>query len=243
MGKISSKLAEILGRLLKVAMAAVLVPLAIGLLGGMLGQLELISAGAVPVRRLLGWGFATYVGIHLLLYRPVALFQASHRMFSALAVWLFGGQVASTEDASAGKAKPKGKAKTEKGGAKTGQSSTLVAFSPYVIPSYMVLVCALAWALRHWIARAWIDAPAAVLIGMALAFHWAMTADDLQPQRAQWHIETYLLAVSLIFILTMLVGGACLPWALPEFSFVSALADGYARAQAIYAALVQQLFL
>ena len=242
MGKLTSNVLTVLSRVVKGLMVAVLVPMAIGLLTGMLGQLEITSATGRAFRDWVQLGFVTYVGIHIVLYRPAAIFQASHRIFSALAVWLFGGQVASVEQSGGGKSgKGKGGGKSAKGESKT-QGSTLVAFSPYVIPLYTVLVCAAGWLLSRWVDRAVLDAPVSVLIGATIAFHWLMTADDLQQQRARWHLETYLIAVGLIFVLTLLIGGACIPWAIPEFSFVRALADGLARAQAIYAMLIGRLF-
>ncbi len=240
MGKITSKASSLFGRLVKIIVVAALIPLVIGLLLGMLLQLEGIGISGVNVRTLVSWGFLTYVGIHELLYRPVSLFRASHRLFSALAVWLFGGQVASVE--GQGQGSGKGKTKGAKAADPASQGSTLVAFSPYVIPSYMVLLCVLSWALTHWVERAVIEGPVVVLIGMAMAFHWLMTANDLQQQRERWHVETYLLAIGLVFILTLLVGGACLPLAVPEFSFVQALGDGVSRAQLMYSTLIQRLF-
>ena len=242
MGKASSKVKAVLGRLLKILMVVVLIPLIIGLLLGILAQLELISVLGVSVRELVTWGFVTYVGVHVLLYQPVPLFRVSHRMFSALAVWLFGGQVTTTEGQGAG---GKGREKaTKRAVADTSaQGSTLVAFSPYVVPSYLVLVCAMAWLLARWVDRMFTEGPVTVLIGVTIAFHWLMTADELQQQRSRWHVETYLLALGLVFLLTLMIGGACLPWAVPEFSFVRALGDGFSRAQAIYTTIVQRLFL
>jgi hypothetical protein len=241
-GKISSSVLTVVGRLLKVAMVVVVVPLAIALLLSLLNQLNLLSAsGDVAFRDWVLRGAWTYIGIHLLLYRPVRLFRISHWLFSTLAVWLFGGQVASVEQ---GRGKG-GKGRESKGGRgeAAAQGSTLVAFSPYVIPLYTVLVCAVGWALGRSLDRALIDGPVSFCIGMTMAFHWLMTADQLQQQRGQWHLETYLLAIGLVFVLTLIVGGACLPWAVPEVSFVRALADALARAQAMYSAIVQQLFL
>lgn len=242
MGKISSSVVGVVGRLLKVTMVAVVVPLAIALLLSLLDQLNLPSAsGDATFRDWVLRGAWTYIGIHLLLYRPVRLFRISHRLFSTIAVWLFGGQVASVgqEGGKGGKGK---EAKGSKGDA-GAQGSTLVAFSPYVIPLYTVLVCAAGWVLARSMDRAVLDGPVSFLIGMTMAFHWLMTADQLQQQRGQWHVETYLLAIGLVFVLTLIVGGACLPLAVPEVSFVRALADALTRAQAIYAAIIQQLFL
>jgi len=241
MGKISSSVVSVVGRLLKVAMVVIVVPLAVALLLSLLDQLNVPSAsGGATFREWVLRGAWTYIGIHLLLYRPVRLFRISHRLFSTLAVWLFGGQVASVEQ-GAGKG---GKGKESKGGKgeAAAQGSTLVAFSPYVIPLYTVLVCAAGWALGRSLDRALVDGPVSFLLGMTLAFHWLMTADQLQQQRDQWHVETYGLAIGLVFVLTLIVGGACVPWAVPEVSFVRALADALARAQAIYSAIIRQLF-
>ena len=176
----------------------------------------------------------------MLLYRPVALFKGGQWVFETLAVWLFGGQVSSVGESGGG-----GKGKGGKGGKAdpAAQGSTLVAFSPFVIPLPVILVCAAGWLAAKWIARSWIDGPTAFLIGLTIGFHWLMTADELQQQRDRWHLETYLLAIGLVFVLTLLLGGACLPWAVPEFSFVRALSEGFASTQSIYATLVQRLFL
>jgi hypothetical protein len=234
----SNQLKQWLARALKVAMVALLVPLAIGLLAGVLGQLDVMIASGGTVQAWVRWGVLTYAGIHLLLVRPVALFRASHALFSGMAVWLFGSQVSSVQQAGGGKAKG--------GGPKSdaaAQGSTLVAFSPYVVPLYVVLTCATGWLLGRWLDRVWVDGPVSFLLGFFMAFHWLMTAEDLQGQRSRWHFETYLLALGLVFVLTLLVAAACLPWAVPDFSFVRALSEGLARAQEIYATNLQRLFL
>ena len=240
MAKTSSKIVEILSRLVKTVMVVLLIPLAVGLLLGILAQLDLATFSGATFRQWVLWGFTTYAGIHLLLYRPTTLFQVSHRLFSTLAVWLFGGQVSSVDQSSSG-----GKGKAGKGakGESLAQGSTLVAFSPFVIPLPMILVCAAGWLAAKWLERSWIDGPTAFLIGLTMGFHWLMTADELQQQRDRWHLETYLLAIGLVFVLTLLLGGACLPWAVPEFSFIRALSDGLAHTQSIYSTLIQRLFL
>ena len=238
MAKPSSSFSSILARCLKAVMVAVLLPLPIGVLAGILEQLDLISLSGATYREWVTWGFVAYIGFHVLLYRPVTLFRMSHRVFSMLALWLFGGQVSSVEGAGEGPAK---KDKGHKGQLEA-QGSTLVAFSPYVIPVYTVLICALGWLSRQWGPRSFVYGPVSFLIGATMGFHWLMTADGLQQQRKRWHVETYLLAISLVFLLTLLVSGVCLPWAMPEFSFIQALADGLLRAKVMYTSSFQQLF-
>jgi len=218
-------------------MVALVLPLVAGLLVSILKHLELASQSGRTFREWIVLGFLTYVGIHVLLYRPVTLFRASHRIFSTLAVWLFGGQVSSVEDA--GKGAGKGKSKEAEA---SPQGSTLVAFSPYVVPVYTIMACALGWVLQGWLARQWIDGPVTFLIGMTAGFHWLMTADDLQKQRSRWHLETYLLAIGLVFALTLVVGAACLVWTVPEFSFTTAFAEGLSTAGRLLTSAFRQLF-
>lgn len=250
MGKIRSSLGELLSRILKGLTVAVLLPVVVGLL---VGVRERLAAVDVAGTALLAWvdrGALTYAGIHLLLYRPEALFRASHRVFSTIAVWLFGGQVASVDQASSGGGRraKKGddKGKDEKAGKRSAgpQGSVLVAFSPYVVPIYTILVCLAGWGSAQF-AQVEIYRLAPIvgfLAGLTLMFHWLMTADDLQEQRSRWHLETYLIAVALVFLVTLVIGAACLPWAVPEFSFGPAVSEGVSRAQSIYATLIQRLF-
>ena len=240
MGQLGSSVKGWLARGLKAAVVAVLVPTAIGLLMGILGELDRMTLAGGTFREWIATGFATYVGLHLLLYRPVTLFRASHRLFSALAVWLFGGQVASVQAGVGGKAK--GKSSKREGADAGAQGSTLVAFSPYVVPLSVVLMCAVGWLLQRTAWWSWLDGPVSFGVGVAIAFHWVMTADELQQQRSRWHVETYLLALALVFMLTMVIAAACLPGAVPEFSFIDALANGLSAAQEILTTLVQRLF-
>ncbi len=99
MGKLASNIQTVLGRIIKAVVVAALIPVAIGVLVGTLAQFKSASVEGVDVTRWLAWGFGSYLGVHILLYRPVSLFRISRTMFSSLAVWLFGGQVASVEQA------------------------------------------------------------------------------------------------------------------------------------------------
>ena len=242
----SNAVFEILARLIKAVMVVVLVPLVLGLLSGLLTQLDVPTANGPTFRQWVEWGFMTYIGVHLLLVRPETLFELSHRGFSMLAVWLFGGQVASTESSGSGGGDSGKSAKSGKGSAKgaaASQGSPLVVFSPYVVPLAVLLISALGWLASQWLERIWVDQPLGFLLGFAAAFHWIMTADELQQQRARWHVETYLLAIGLVFTVTLIIGGSSLAWSIPGFSFARALADGCAGAQAIYQQLIQRLFL
>lgn len=246
MGKIRSEVANAVSRIIKAMTVVALLPVVIGLLLGIREQLALVSLSNGSARQWIEWGLAAYVGIHVVLYRPVALFRGSHAVFSSMAVWLFGGQVASTDQAMSSSEKKRArdeKREQAQRGERSARGSVLVAFSPYVVPVATVLCCIAGWGLKRWMGSTDLDAPLYFLIGMSIAFHWLMTADELQEQRSRWHLETYLLAVSLVFGVTLVIAAACLPLVAPELSFVQMLSNGFSQTQAIYTTLIQRLFL
>lgn len=217
---------QLFARIVKCLMVVLMVPLLIGVVSGTAYRLEGISYNGATAYSWVIWGFLTYVGIHLILFRPYWLFLISHRIFSTLAVWLFGGQVASVDEESG---RGKGRIEAE------GDGSPLVAFSPYIVPFYTLLICLSVVFIRQWVDTAsW--APAILFsVGLSLAFHWLMTADELQEERSRWHLETYLLAISMVFLITLSISGWGLQLAVPEFSFTEALQDGFVRTRKMYA--------
>ena len=232
-----------LSRLVKAAMVILLVPSVIGMVDAVMRHLNDIALHHRMAGYWVSWGFLSYVGLHLLLFRPRAMFHSSHRMFAVVAGWLFGGHVTSVEEGTrVSGSKRRKNASDDEETVSTAAGSPLVAFSPYVIPFYTILVCGLSVLARRQLPQAAIEIPAAFAVGVSMAFHWIMTADDLQEQRGQWHVETYLLAIVLVFLLTLVIASACMPWALPQFSFGTVMSDGVARSRALYEAIYGQLF-
>src|SRR3989338_5752337 len=98
MAKPLSKFLRVVSRVIKVAVGVLLIPPVVGLLAGLRSQLSPVAAGS---KSWFDWaviGVSSYVTLHLLCYKPAALFQVSHRLLSGIALWLFGGQVSTTED-------------------------------------------------------------------------------------------------------------------------------------------------
>ena len=243
MHKVQSKLVHILRRLLKVVIAAfVIPPLAVSLVSLMRDHLLIDTQ--LSKTTFIEWidrGFLSYLGVHILLYRPAPLFRLFHQWFSTVSGWLFGGQVASVERTRAPARRGRSAGKGDAGGS-GADGSTLVAFSPYAVPFSMMLVCVIGWIANRWLSRSWTDGPIGFCIGVAIAFHWLMTADELQQQRKRWFVETYLLAIELVFVITVLLGAMCLPLVIPDFSFIQWLADALQQAQMMYTTTFQQLF-
>ncbi len=242
MAKAPSTFLHLLGRFGKGLVGALLIPPVIGFALGLYRGLEPLTARAHSCADWFLWGVMGYVALHLLFYKPTVLFRASHALLARLAGGLFGGQVATVDpDAPAG-SKPKAKSK---GSGKSGgsrQGSTLVALSPYLVPLAVILVSLGAWAASHWVETSALSGVASLLLGVALTFHLAMTAEDLQQDRARFPVELYLMALALSGLASLLVAICCLPLAVPGFSIPSALADAMASDRAMYTAIIHTLF-
>ncbi|MBI4323060.1 MAG: hypothetical protein HY596_02145 [Candidatus Omnitrophica bacterium] len=234
-----STVARWIGRLVKLVIGLLLVPPFLGVAAGVWRQL---GEGAAGSKSFADWallGIVGYVGVHLFVVQPKALFRAQHRLLSTLSVWLFGGQV-TTEP-------PKGEKKSEKtekgkGSAEGAQGSTLLVLSPYLIPLYTMLACVASWVLKRSLHSELLDPITAVLIGASLSLHWVMAADDLQQNRKRFPVDAYLLALVLIGLVSSVVVALCLPMAVPSFSVPGVFAEAMRQAHAIYAAVFGALF-
>lgn len=240
MAKPLSNFSTLLGRVVKGIVGILLIPPVIGLAVGMYRQLESISLWDRLASQWFGWGVVSYVGVHLFFYKPTALFHVSHAMLAKIAVWLFGGQVA-TGGAAASKS-PKAHPNA-KGKPHAAQGSTLVVLSPYLIPFYVILVSVLAWLAAHWWSSEVVNAVAILLIGVSLLLHVCMTADDLQQDRSRFPVEMYLIALAISWLGSLIVTTLCLSMAVPGFSLAGVFAEATATTHTIYATLIKTLFL
>ena len=231
-----------LGRFVKILIGVSLIPLALGIALGIRQQLERWLIGPKSFAEWVALGALSYLGLHLFVYKPQLLFRVQHRLLSRLSVWLFGGQVATTTPkGEPSKNDKKGKGKS-KGAGEGSQGSTLLVLSPYLIPLYTLFACLASWVLKRWLTPALVDPATGFLVGATLMLHWVMAADDLQQDRNRFPPDAYLLALSLIAVVTLVVVSLCLPMAVPDFSLPSVFAEALARARAIYTSVLHTLF-
>ena len=242
MGALTSTIASWFGRLVKLVIAFCLIPPFLGLVMGIWSQLEGVVAGSKSVAEWAMLGAVGYVGVHLFLLQPKALFQAQHRLLSKLSVWLFGGQVAT--EPPKGSTREKKADKSEKGskGSDGPQGSTLLVLSPYLVPLYAILICLVSWALGRWANVPRLDEATGVLVGAAVSLHWVMAAGDLQQNRSRFPFDAYLLALALIGIVSSTVVALVLPLAAAPFSIPAVFAEALRQSQAVYSAVWQALF-
>ncbi len=238
MAKIASRVSHVISRVIKGLVGIVLIPPAIGLAIGIARQLDVVPAGLHSYSTWWRWGIVGYVGMHVLFYKPRAMFRVHHAMLARVARWFFGGQVSTTEGGAS-----KGKKSSSKGkGQSDGEGSTLVVISPYLVPLYVVFISVLAWAVSHWIASAMVTGLMVCLMGAGVSFHLAMTAEYFQEDRERFPIELYVMAMAISGIVSFIVVSVCLPLVLPDFSMPGVFLDAATSAQTIYATVVQTLF-
>lgn len=242
MGELTSTVARWLGRLVKLVIGLCLLPPLVGLALGIWQQLDGAMAGSKSFAEWAMIGSTSYVGVHLFLIQPKALFRAQHRLLSKLSVWLFGGQV--TTEPPKGEKREKRAEKPEKGAKSSDgpQGSTLLVLSPYLVPLYAILVCVAAWALGRWADVPMLDPIAGVLIGATVSLHWVMAADDLQQNRSRFPFDAYVLALALIGLVSSVVVALCLPLAVVPFSIPAVFAEALRHSHAVYSTVFQALF-
>ena len=253
MAKLTSKVSEVSGRIIKGIVGIVLIPAVIGLAVAFVRGLEAVKDGAHTAAYWFTWGLGSYVGLHLLLYRPKVLFGLNHALLARLGTWLFGGQVSTVGAEESGatkssKPKKRGKKRSKDGDEDGGggdapeAASTLVVISPYLVPLYVILVCLFAWTAHRkdytWLFHALVGTS----IGAALAFHISMTGEDLQEHAEQFPIETRLMALAVSILASLAVATLCLPLAYAGFSAPSVWTDAAATTRAIYTNIFQTLF-
>ncbi len=243
MAKRTSKGPQLFGRLVKGLVGALLIPPVVGISLGLYEQLSTVRAGREHAGQWFLWGLAGYAGMHLLLYRPMVLFRVNHALLERLAVWLFGGQVATVgSEAPAPRAKPKRGKDDGADDTPPAEASTLVVFSPYLVPLYVVLLCVIAWALTKWTDVERITWLTSLLIGIGLSFHLSMAGEDLQEHAEQFPIETRLMALAISALTSVTIAIVCLPLALPAFSIPAAFARAGDATAAIYSYAAHALF-
>lgn len=133
-------------------------------------------------------GAACWLGIFLLLPKPMRVYVFGHELTHALWTWIFGGKVKRFRATSKG------------GHVVVTKSNFLIALAPYFFPVYVVLVV-LCFVLGHLI---WGWTPYLVwfhlLVGAAYAFHITLTCHILQTRQTDITSHGYFFSAVIIFL-------------------------------------------
>ena len=134
-------------------------------------------------------GAACWLGIYLLLPKPMWIYVFGHELTHALWTWLMGGRV------------KKFRASAQGGHVIVNKNNFLIALAPYFFPLYAVLVVPV-FVAGHWlwslaaIYLAWFH----LLLGAAYAFHVTLTWHILKRSQSDISEQGYLFSAVIIFL-------------------------------------------
>ena len=182
----------LLGLAFKLSFSLLLWPLS-GCLAWSLGrQLWVLPWG----QGLLPWfagGFILYLLVQVFFWRPLFLYVMGHELTHALAAVLQGGQA---DDL---------RVSTKGGMVKVNRSNFIVNLAPYFFPIYTAAACAI------WAVAADRFKPAlSGLVGLTLAFHFALTFYSLKQHQSDITEVGWLFAIPLIVSLNVVISALVL---------------------------------
>ncbi|HXB96704.1 MAG TPA: M50 family metallopeptidase [bacterium] len=138
-------------------------------------------------------GFVLYLLVQVFFWRPLFLYVMGHELTHALAAVLQGGQA---DDL---------RVSTKGGMVKVNRSNFIVNLAPYFFPLYTAAACAI------WAVAADRFKPAlAGLVGLTLAFHFALTLYSLRQHQSDITEVGWLFAIPLIVSLNVVISALVL---------------------------------
>ena len=177
----------LLGIAVKFLASLALWPLALCLAYALVRLMAVLPWGQGQLPWFLG-GFGTYLVIQVFFWRPLFLYVMGHELTHALAAVIQGGQA---DDL---------RVSTKGGMVKVNKSNFIVSLAPYFFPIYTAMAAGI-WAIA---APAYQPFVAAV-VGLTLAFHFALTLYSLKQHQSDITDVGWLFAIPLIAGLNLIV--------------------------------------
>ena len=213
--------------LVKLAVAILSVPLAIGVSLAFYKNLILISELSGSLKYFL-WGIGSYVALHLLFYRPTYLYVLCHEAVHARISWIFGGKIKSFKVSDKG------------GSVSTTKSNVVVELSPYFVPIYAIIISVI-----YFIIASSYNINGAIfifLIGFALAFHMVSTIEVMKIRQPDIVKSGYFFSIVMVFVLNIVVISVMFGLLFSSFSLKKFFIDSWTMSKDVYVAIVKQLF-
>ncbi len=181
---------------LKLALAILLLPFCWGAAGALFRLVRASGSAEQFWFPFLG-GAACWLGVFLLLPKPMLIYVFGHELTHAVWTWLFGGRVKRFKFSAKG------------GHVVVTRSNFLIVLAPYFFPLYAILVV-VTFAAGHllfgWQSyRVWFH----LLLGAAYGFHLTLTWHILQTRQSDITSQGFLFSVVVVFlgnIVVLLVG-------------------------------------
>lgn len=133
-------------------------------------------------------GFGLYLLIQIFFWRPLFFYVMGHELTHALAAVLQGGEADDMHVSTKG------------GRVKVSRSNFIVNLAPYFFPLYTV-AAALVWAIADSRWQPWL----AGILGLTLAFHFALTLFSLKQHQSDIAEVGWLFAIPFIAALNLLI--------------------------------------
>ena len=197
-----------MSKFFRTILGILLIPLAIGVAKAFyvqIGNLSVVSHTLHILER----GMLLYFAFHIVVARPAYLYVLAHEFVHVIATWLCGGHVVAFNVTPSG------------GNVVTSKTNFFIELSPYFVPLYTLLMGPIYLVMRSMGQESpTISAVFVFLVGVTLAFHFAMTSEVLRLQQSDITKSGIILSFVLIFIgnLVVIIGAFS-----PIFSDISFL--------------------
>lgn len=185
-----------MARLLRIAMAFAMLPLAWGAAVAFVAVFRLASGeDSLPIMSALG-GIVAHVLVWLVLPKPIRAYVLGHELTHAVCALCFGAKVGKLKVGLNG------------GSVLVSKSNLLITLSPYIFPFYAALVAIAALVTSACLGRlpcawGWYFA-----LGYAWCFHFCFTVRSLTQHQSDVEEYGYCLSYVFIFTVNALVAGA-----------------------------------
>lgn len=138
-------------------------------------------------------GCATYLFIHILLYKPIKLYIIGHELVHTISAYLCGIKV------------KKIKIGSSSGTVNVDKVNTFVALSPYFVPFYSFVIFIL-WVVTKFIFKVNISIEIlSFALGFTIAFHLILTAYAIYIGQQDFQISGWLFSIVVVLILNCIL--------------------------------------
>ncbi|MBI4336049.1 MAG: hypothetical protein HY589_05280 [Candidatus Omnitrophica bacterium] len=176
------------------------------------------------------YGAASYIIMHLFLFKPNFVYNLGHETVHVLSTWI-----------SFGKAKNM-RVSGEGGSVQTSKSNFFINISPYFVPIYTVILCLAYFLISKFNDISQYTPVFVFFIGFTLAMHIVMTVDALKISQPDLIRTGYLLSLSSIYVINMVAAAFVISLIFAGFSFSDFFTQFCLETKSLYFDIYRQLF-
>lgn len=176
------------------------------------------------------FGFAAYIFAYIAFFKLETLYILGHECIHAVFVWIFGGKVLSI------------KVRKNSGSVSSTKKNIFIDLAPYLVPIYTILIFVVYvigssfWKLSYFF-RYFI-----FCVSFSFSFHVVMTIDKIKIEQPDFLDFGYLNSLILIYLVNVILLGACLSFLFPGFAFGGFIGSFLESTKEVYAAIFDRLF-